>query len=119
GRDDRRNEIGAVARGARDAVERRPPRRRVALGPQRLHARDLAPLDVRIDPQQLRHPRSAFRAVVEPVDADDDRFAGIDVALRLVRGLLDLALDESGLDRGERAAGAVDALDQLARALLD
>ena len=50
----------------------------------------------------------------ELVDADDDAVAGLDGGLEPVGGLLDLALDEAGLDRGDGAAELVDALDQLA-----
>ena len=59
------------------------------------------------------------RLLRELVDADDDALAGLDGGLEAVGGLLDLALDEPGLDRGDRAAELVDPLDQLAGALLE
>ena len=55
----------------------------------------------------------------ELVDADDDAVAALDRDLEAVGGLLDLALDEAGLDRGHRAAELVDTLDQLARLRLE
>ena len=55
----------------------------------------------------------------EAVDADDDALAGLDLALELVRRLLDLVLGEALLDRRDRAAELVDPRDQLQRALLE
>ena len=49
----------------------------------------------------------------ERVHADDDALARLDLGLVAERRRLDLRLDESLLDRRNRAAELVDALDQL------
>ena len=56
--------------------------------------------------RRLVGPIDGFAASAEAVDADDDRVAGVDGQLRAVRRLLNLALDEPGLDRRQRAADA-------------
>ena len=49
-----------------------------------------------------------------PVDSHDHgRFAGIDRDLSAVRRIMDLALDVTALDRGQRAPERVDAAQQL------
>ena len=55
----------------------------------------------------------------ERVDADDRRSPASICLLGAVRRLLDLALDEALLDRRQRAAGGLDALEQRARAAFD
>ena len=53
------------------------------------------------------------RLLSELVDADHNLSARLDCGLEAVGRLLDLALDESGLDRGNGTAELVDARDQL------
>ena len=48
----------------------------------------------------------------EAVDADDDALAAVDLLLRAIRRLLDLALDQALLDGGQRSAGRIDPLEQ-------
>ena len=109
---------GCPCRPRRGAPRRAPPRpsrrsrsartRRVRstcrASPSRVEPVQLDLLGVRLD---------------EPVDADDDPLARLDLARVAERRLLDLALDEPLLDRRDRAAELVDALDQLPRALLE
>ena len=56
--------------------------------------------------------------VAEGVDADDDLVAGLDRPLDPVGRLLDLALLEAALDRGERAAQRVDLVEEATGARL-
>ena len=76
----------------------------------------LALLAGRVDAVELD---ARLGLLAELVDADDDLPARLDGGLEAVGGLLDLALDEAGLDRGHRTAELVDACDQLGRALLE
>src|SRR5688572_3893099 len=110
--DDRRDEIAAVARCRRDAVDRALPLSLAAAAANGAHALDLTRFDFRIDPQQLDRPVAGGRVLI---DADHDRLAGIDAPLRLIGGLLDLALDDALLDCRQRPAERIDALEQRAR----
>ena len=88
----------------------------VPLGPHARRPLQLAPLGVRVDPEQL----DLLRVVLdEAVDADDHPLARLDLLVPAERRFLDLALDEALLDRGDRAAELVDPLDQLPRLLLE
>src|SRR3984885_1707787 len=82
---------------------------------ERLEPLDLLALGLRIDAEDVRHLGLAL--VDELVDADDDVLTGAVALVVAERGLLDLVLDE--VDRADRAAEAVDLLDQLVRADLD
>src|SRR5262249_38165541 len=118
GTDDRRHEIVAPARGGGDGLERGAPGRCVARRADLTHARDPPPLQFRIDAQRV-DPSSFLGSVGETtlrlvrvsVHADHDALARVDPLLRGVGGVLDLALDEPRLDRRERAAQRVDAID--------
>src|SRR4029079_7467062 len=79
------------------------PGRGVALGADAPDALDLAPLPFRVDLLDRRR-RGPGGIVAVLVDADDDEVAPFDRRLDAIRRLLDLALLEPGLDRGERAA---------------
>ena len=81
GGDDRRDEVAAIFRRPRHALECRLPRRRAAAGPYGSYALDLALLHVRIDVEQ-RHASSL--GFGKSVHAHDDRFAGVDRQLRAV-----------------------------------
>ena len=82
----------------------------VALGADACGALALALFAGGVEAVELDAARSVLG---EPVDADDDPVAGLDGCLEAVGGLLDLALDEAGLDRGDGAAELVDPFDQL------
>ena len=109
--------LSVPLRGAPHRVERRLPSRLIA----RLRAPPA--------PAHSVAPRAADRpgtlqsvdasSVDVSIDADDDRFARIDRQLRLVGRFLHLPLDVARFDRGQRAAGGLDARQQLARAVLD
>ena len=115
---------GCRSRAPRPTRRRAPratPAGRATRAPARTRS-TCARLDRRIDLQRLDPPSplrgfaSGLRLVVgDPriaVDADDDGLAGVDALLRAVGGVLDLALDEARLDRRQRAAEAVDPVDQ-------
>ncbi len=106
----RREQIRVPLGRLDDGRERRGCRLGVPFGPHARGPLELAALGRRVDPLQL-----GLGVVVlgEAVDADDHALAALDLALPLERGLLDLVLDEAGLDRRDRAAELVDALDQL------
>ena len=55
----------------------------------------------------------------EAVHADHDAVAAVDLLLRAIGRVLDLALDQARLDGRQRAAGRLDPLDQLHRRSLD
>ena len=88
----------------------------VARRPNRPDALDLAAFDLGIDAQDLDAGGALRR---ERIDADDDGLAGVDLLLRAIRRLLNRPLDEALLDRRQRAAGRLDALEQRARAVFD
>ena len=71
---------------------------------------ELAALGLGVEPVQLDR---LLVVLVEAVDADDHALARLDLLLVAERRLLDLVLDEALLDRRDRAAELVDALDQL------
>src|SRR5207344_3207645 len=76
-----------------------------ALGSDPTDALDLATLTFRVDAMQ-RWRRNLV--VAEAVDPDDDLVARLDGPLDAVGRLLDLALLEAALDRGQRAAHRLD-----------
>src|SRR5581483_136409 len=87
----------------------------VARVPLRAHARrplELAPLDRRIEAVELD---LLGPLLLVAVDADDHALARLDLRAVAVRRVLDLALGEPGLDRGDRPAELLDAVDELER----
>ena len=82
----------------------------------RVRPLELPALGRRIDAVQLDLPSSASAKRLTPTITRSPVSTSLVVAERRV---LDLALHEALLDRGDRAAELVDALDQLARALLE
>ena len=109
--DERREEVVGAPRGLLDPPERRLPGGRVALRPDAPDGLDLAPFPLRVDRLEGRR---RGRLVAEAVHADDDPLAGLDLALGAVRGLLDLALLEAGLDRREGSSEPVDLGEKIA-----
>ena len=87
---------------------------RVPLRPHPRRSLELTPLRVGIEAVQLD---VLLLGLGEAVDADDHALARLDLLVPAEGGVLDLALDEALLDRGDGAAELVDPLDQLARAL--
>src|SRR5262249_22584696 len=71
---------------------------------------------LRVEPVQLDALRLCLGV---PVDADDHALARFDLLRVRERGLIDLLLYEPLLDRGDRSAELVDALDQLSSELLE
>src|SRR5439155_20440692 len=104
-----RYQVAPVAGSRRYGVDRGAPGGRVPPRPQRLHPFDLSPLDARIDAERVAWRRASL--FIEFVGADDDRLAGIDGLLRAVGRFLNLALDQSRLDGGERASGRLDPVE--------
>src|SRR5581483_9174714 len=107
--------VGAARRRSH-GTQGRLDRHRAALGAHARGALELAPLRLGIEPVNLDR---LGRLLGEAVDPDDDALARLDLRLVAKRRLLDLPLDEAGLDRRDGAAERVDALDQLERALLE
>src|SRR5229473_6166732 len=95
--DNRRHQVGAVARDCLDACERLLRGLGVALGADAGEALLLLPLDGGVYLQDI-----AGRGVArgEFVDADDDAIPGLDFALVNESRVLDLALNIAALDRG-------------------
>ena len=79
-------------------------------------ALDLAPLGLRIEPMQLDLLALLLH---EAIDADEDLLAASSARSCLYAASSISRCDESLLDRRDRAAELVDALDQLARALFE
>src|SRR5439155_9748461 len=100
-----------VAEGAHGAF----PARRVAARPQRTHALDLAPLDLRID---LENGNGNLVLAAEAVDPDDDPAALLDLHLEPVGRIRDLLLWESPLHGLDDPAHLVDAPDDAGSLLL-
>ena len=86
---------------------------RVPLGAHLRRPLELAPLGLGVEVVQLDRLRLLL---AEPVHPDDHLLARLDLGRVLVRRVLDLPLDEALLDRLDRAAELVHALDQLAGA---
>ena len=106
--------FASVSAATRDLRQRPRGSVAVALGADARRALALAPLDRRIDLQELH--RSAG-VLCERVHADDDSLARLHLGLEAERRRFDLGLDEALLDRGDRATELVDASDQLRRPL--
>src|SRR5262249_26972953 len=77
---------------------------------------ELATLRLRIEPVQL--DRLAL-GLDESIHTDDHALAGLDLLLVAESGLLDLVLHEAAVDRLDRTAELVNALDELRGALLE
>ena len=106
----RNEQVPVALRGLAHLGEPRGRGVGVALGAHRGRPLALSALDLGIDLEDL----DALRLVLDvAVDADDDPLARLDVRREAERGLLDLVLDEALLDRRDRAAQLVDALDEL------
>src|SRR5262245_55841574 len=112
----RREEILRTAGHPADLGERVLGCGCVAPGPDARRPLELAPLDLRIEVVKLD---LLALGLLEAVDADDDPLAALDLLRVAVRGLLDLALDEPGLDGGDRAAELLHPIDQLQRPRLE
>src|SRR3954451_267286 len=110
------HQVVGAACGGLDGVQRLAPGARVPCGAQTADALDLARLDRRIDPEDVDGRVFVGRV---PVYANDDGLAGVDLLLCAIRGVLDLALDEPRFDCRQRAAEAVDLLNQTLGLTLD
>jgi hypothetical protein len=116
GGDDGCHKIRSVPRCSFDGGKRTAPLLLAATRAHRAYAFDLAALDLRIDSEDVDPGRGIVR---EPIHADDDRLRGIDCLLRPIRGVLNLTLNVSCLDGGERATHVDDSIPQLGRIVLD
>ncbi len=105
---DRGHEVAVRAGHPLQLVHRGRPGRLGALTPDLPNPLDLASLAVGVD---LLGGRRADFVVAELVDAHDDLVARVDRPLDPVGRLLDLALLEAALDRGERAAELLDLVE--------
>src|SRR4029453_10805312 len=92
--------------------QRRLCRGCVALGPHSLRPRELAPLDLGVESVELDLLRPSLP---EPIHPHDDPLAALDLRAVAVRRLLDLPLDEALLDRRDRPAELLDAVDEVER----
>src|SRR5947209_8076896 len=108
----RHEQVAVTARRLPNRGQRAFRTVRIALRPHASGPLELTLLGGRIEAMQLDLLLVALR---EAVDPDDHALAGLDLLLPAERRLLDLVLHESLLDRGDRAAQLVDALDQLPR----
>src|SRR5262249_4474271 len=117
GGDDAGYEVAAVPGCGADLFQRRRRCRRAPAGADHAHALDLPRFDGRIDRERL--DRRTVGIGREAVHADDRVGSRIDGLLRAVRRFLDLALNQSAFDCRQRAAGVVDAIENLPRAALD
>src|SRR4051794_9960830 len=106
--EDRGHEVALAAGGPFQAVHRAFPGLDRTLGADAPNPVDLAALTLRVDPLEGRR---MDLVVAEAVDPDDDLVPGLDRLLDAVRGLLDLALLEAALDRGERPAHRLDLVE--------
>ena len=86
-------------------LERGGGRRSVARCTDRPRALELAPFDLRVDALKLDVCGGVVDVAVNP---DDDAFPCLDRSRVAERGVLDLPLDKSLLDRGHRPAELVD-----------
>src|SRR5216683_2957664 len=114
--DNRRHQVGAVARDFLDACERLLRGLGVAPGADAGEPLLLLPLDCGV---YLQDVAGQGVARGEFVDADDDAILGLDFALVNEGRVLDLALHIAALDRGHRAAEVVDLFEVLARLLFE
>src|SRR6266542_5722192 len=111
---ERRQEILVTTGRVAEPTQRGLPGRRVALVANASDRGHLTRLRLRIDPLQSRRDgrRGRLPCIIhEPVDADHDLIATLDGLLRPVGGFLDLPLLEAVLDRGQRAAEALDLVE--------
>ena len=108
-------QVAGAGGGLADGGERARCVLGIAFGPHAYETVALALLPGRVDAMELD---ARLGLLAELVDADDDRPTRFDGGLEAVGGLLDLALDEAGLDRRDSTAELVDAGNQLGRALL-
>ena len=104
-------EVRVTLRGLPDSGEYPLDRDRVPLGPHPCRPLDLSSLGLRVEPVELDPLRLLLLG--EAIDSDDDALLRLDLPLIGERGLLDLALDEPGLDRRDGTPELVDPLDQL------
>ena len=116
GGEDRWDEVHLLAGGGRDLVECRPPLHGITTGAQRPNVIALAWLDGGVDLQRVDACPLIGDEAVHP---DDDLLAAVDRLLRLVGGILNLALDGSRFDGAQDSALRVDFLDQIERVPLD
>ena len=108
GGDDRRHEVGAVARApATTASSAARHRDRAAAGAHRAHALDLLALDVRVDAEDVSIAGAGLASANLLTPTTTASPASMR-QLRAVGRFLDLALDEPGFDRRQRAARAID-----------
>ena len=101
----RREQVLGAGGDAADLRERGLRLLGVSLRPHARRALELAPLGVRVDPEQLD---LLLVVLHEAVDADDRPLARLDLLVPPERSLLDLVLDEPLLDRRDGAADLVD-----------
>src|SRR5687767_5832468 len=117
GGDDHRHQVFSAPRRPVHRVQRGAPLARAAAGAHGADTLHLLALDVRVDAE---HAGAAIRMPVSVlVDADDDRGAGVDGLLRAVGRVLELPLNEAGLDGAQRAPACVDPIDQGLRIALE
>src|SRR6187399_782815 len=109
GGDDRRHEVVAAARGAVYVGQRARTLAGAPAGANGTQPGDLRPFVLGID---LEDGWSRRRVVGEPVDADDHGGAVFNRLLRAICRLVNTALDEAGLERGERPAQAANPFEQ-------
>src|SRR3989442_3813649 len=112
GIDDQGHEVVAGGGGAAEPGERRAHVLLVAPGAEAAQSLHLLALERRVDAQDGDR-RTGVVAV--PVDTDHDALARVDLALQLVRRLLDLLLHPARLDGAHHAAQGVDARQDLRR----
>src|SRR6185369_15719592 len=92
------------------------PPSRITLGADAPHRFDLAPLSFRVDALDRRRDGLLVPEAVHP---DDDLFAAIDRKLGPVGRLLDSALLEACLERGQGPAHRVDLVEVARRGGLE
>src|SRR6476660_10110433 len=113
--EDRRHEVAVCARHTLALVHRRRPGVPGPLRPDATEPLDLVAFAARIDPLGRRRGDLVVAVLVH---SDHDLLARVDRALDPVRRLLDLALLEPALDRGEGAADAIDLVEVCPRGRL-
>src|SRR5206468_10927424 len=102
------NQIRRIARRGGESIQRGAPDRRFTGRAHGTDALDLTPFDLGVDAKDV--DRSALLGR-EAIDADDHTPAAIDLLLRTVRGLLNVALDQAALDGGQGSARGVDSIE--------
>src|SRR5688572_21698350 len=117
GGDDHWHQVLSAACRPLDGVQGGAPLVLAAAGAHGADTLHLLALDVRVDAE---HAGAAILMPVSvPVHADDDRGAGVDGLLRPVGRVLDLPLNDAGLDGAKGAPGRVDPIDQCLRLALE